>query len=78
MSDVSTRFLIAPEQAASKFLTDMRIAADRQYRVWRQALELGISDSTLTPSDRRELIGPHPLEDYFYGALIGIQAAGTP
>ena len=77
MSDVSTRYLIAPEQAVSKFLTDMRLAADRFYRRWRQTLELGISDSALTPPDRRELLAPHPLEDYFYAALIGLQAAAV-
>jgi hypothetical protein len=75
MSAFSSRFLIAPDTAVHKFLVDMRLAAERSYRSWKEALESGFSKTSLAPADRAELLQPHPLEDYFYAGLIGLQAA---
>lgn len=77
MSAVATRFLIAPDAAVRKFLVDMRIAAERSYRNWKQVLEDGFAKTTLSPSERRELLNPHPLEDYYFAGLIGLQAAAV-
>jgi hypothetical protein len=77
MSAVSSRFLIAPEAAIQKFLVDMRLAAERSYPSWKQALESGFAKTSLAPADRQALLNPHPLEDYFYAGLIGLQAAAA-
>ncbi|MGE4063028.1 MAG: hypothetical protein AB7E79_06630 [Rhodospirillaceae bacterium] len=77
MTAFRSRFLIAPEPAIRKFLVDMRLAAERSYRPWKQALEDGFAKTSLAPADRRELLKPHPLEDYFYAGLIGLQAAAV-
>lgn len=77
MSGFSSRFLIAPETAVQKFLVDMRLAAERSYRSWKEALEGGFAKTPLAPADRAELLKPHPLEDYFYAGLVGLQAAAV-
>lgn len=74
---MSSRFLIAPDTAVQKFLVDMRLTAERSYRPWKQALEDGFAKTTLSPAERRELLTPHPLEDYHYAGLIGLQAAAV-
>ena len=75
MSALNSRFPIAPETAVQKFLVDMRLAADRVFRAWKQALEDGFAKTSLSPEERRDLLKPHPLEDYFYAGLVGLQAA---
>lgn len=77
MSAVSTRFLIAPDAAVEKFLVDMRLTAERSYRIWTQTLDSGFAKTALSSADRRDLLKPHPLEDYFYAGLIGLQAAAV-
>jgi len=77
MSAVSSRFLIAPEAAIRKFLVDMRLAAERSYPSWKQGLESGFAKTSLAPADRQALLQPHPLEDYFFAGLIGLQAAAA-
>jgi hypothetical protein len=77
MSAFSSRFLIAPETAVQKFLVDMRLTAERSFRPWKEALEAGFSKTSLAPADRAELLKPHPLEDYFYAGLIGLQATAV-
>jgi hypothetical protein len=75
MLAVSSRFSIAPEAAVQKFLVDMRLAGERSYRSWKQALDDGFAKTSFSPADRLALLKPHPLEDYFFAALIGLQAA---
>ncbi|MGE3335019.1 MAG: hypothetical protein AB7I36_15345 [Rhodospirillaceae bacterium] len=77
MSAFSSRFLITPETAVQKFLVDMRLTAERSYRCWKDALEAGFAKTPLAPADRAALLKPHPLEDYFYAGLIGLQAAAV-
>lgn len=77
MSAFKSHFLIAPDTAVRKFLVDMRLAADRSYRPWVQALGDGFAKTSLAAADRAALLKPHPLEDYFYAALIGLQAAAV-
>lgn len=77
MSAFSSRFLIAPDAAVQKFLVDMRLTAERSYGAWKQVLDDGFAKTPLTPADRRDLLKPHPLEDYFYAGLIGLQAAAV-
>lgn len=77
MSHLNFQFSIAPEAAVQKFLVDMRLAADRLYRGWKQALEDGFAKTSVSPAERRELLKPHPLEDYFYAGLIGLQATAV-
>lgn len=74
MSALNSRFSIAPDTAVQKFLVDMRLAADRLFRGWKQTLDDGFSKTSVSPAERRELVKPHPLEDYFYAGLIGLQA----
>ncbi|MGE3476906.1 MAG: hypothetical protein AB7H70_13980 [Rhodospirillaceae bacterium] len=77
MSAFSSRFLIAPETAVQKFLVDMRLTAERSFRSWKQALETGFARTALAAADRAALLKPHPLEDYFYAGLVGLQAAAV-
>lgn len=77
MSALNSKFSIAPEAAVQKFLVDMRLAADRLCRGWKQALEDGFAKTSVSPVERRELLKPHPLEDYFYTGLIGLQATAV-
>jgi hypothetical protein len=69
--------LIAPEAAVQKFLVDMRLAGERSYRSWRQALDDGFAKTSFSPADRNDLLKPHPLEDYFFAGLVGLQAAAV-
>lgn len=77
MSASQSRFSISPEDAVRKFLVDMRVAAERAFRTWKGALLDGFDATTFTAPERDELLKPHPLEDYFSAALIGLQAAGA-
>ncbi len=77
MSAFSSRFSIAPATAVQKFLVDMRLTAERSFRAWKQALDAGFAKTALAPADRAALLKPHPLEDYFYAGLIGLQAAAV-
>jgi len=77
MSAVGSRFSIAPEAAVRKFLVDMRLAAERSYRSWKQALDDGFAKTSFSPADRLALLKPHPLEDYFIAGLIGRQAVAV-
>lgn len=77
MSFLSRRFLIAPDAAVRKFLVDMRLTAERSYGAWKQVLDGGFAKTTLSAGDRRDLLKPHPLEDYYYAGLIGLQAAAV-
>ncbi|MCA0201423.1 MAG: hypothetical protein LCH56_11380 [Proteobacteria bacterium] len=77
MSAFSSRFLITPETAVQKFLVDMRLTAERSFRSWKLAVDAGFAKTNLAPADRTALLKPHPLEDYFYAGLIGLQAAAV-
>jgi hypothetical protein len=77
MFAVSSRFSIAPETAVQKFLVDMRLAGERSYRSWKQALDAGFAKTSFSPADRLDLLKPHPLEDYFFAGLVGLQAAAV-
>jgi hypothetical protein len=77
MSALSRRFLIAPDAAVEKFLVDMRLTAERSYGPWMEVLQSGFAKTTLSAADRRDLLKPHPLEDYFYAGLIGLQAGAV-
>lgn len=77
MSAFSSRFLIAPDAAVEKFLVDMRVTAERSYGAWMQVLDSGFAKTALSAADRRALLKPHPLEDYFYAGLIGLQTAAV-
>ncbi len=77
MSASPSHFSILPETAAHKFLVDMRLAADRLFRGWNRALESGFAKTSLSPAERRALLNPHPLDDYFYAGLVGLQAVAV-
>jgi len=77
MSVLSRRFSIAPDAAVEKFLVDMRLTAERSYGAWIEVLQSGLAKAALSAADRRDLLKPHPLEDYFYAGLIGLQAGAV-
>jgi hypothetical protein len=61
--------------AVDRFLAAMKRATERSYPAWLAVLEDGLADCTLNYETHRAVFDMHPLEDYYFAAAVGLEAA---
>jgi hypothetical protein len=67
--------LCTPNLAVERFLVAMERAAARSFSAWRDAYEDGLADCALDYETRRAVYDAHPLEDLYFAAAVGLEAA---
>lgn len=67
--------LCTPTLAVERFLVAMARAAKRSYPTWLAAYEDGLADCALDYESRRGVYDAHPLQDLYFAAVVGLEAA---
>jgi len=68
------RLAIEPKTAIAKFLTDVRIYTDRAWRPFNCVLCESLAACGLSRAERHAILDLHPIEDFFFGAMIALHA----
>jgi hypothetical protein len=63
------------KEAVAHFLTAMAAVSAQAFPGWQRVLNDGLSDCTLNIDDRRALFELHPIDDYFFAAVVALEAA---
>jgi hypothetical protein len=61
--------------AVSHFLKEMESAAARTYPAWSRILDDALAECSLQYEERRSLLDVHPIDDYYYAAVVALEAA---
>jgi hypothetical protein len=75
VAGVSGKEPITPAEAVESFLGDMIAAAERTFPNWRQRLVPSIEECCTGYDMRRAVLDQHPLEDYYFAGVVGLEAA---
>lgn len=70
----SLRTCTAP-RAVERFLVSMRKAADSSFPAWCEVLKAAVGDCALSYDIRRAVFDMHPIDDYYFAAAVGKEAA---
>jgi hypothetical protein len=62
-------------QAVEAFLKAMKSTAAATFPGWRQILTDGLAECDLDHDTRRAVLDQHPLDDYYFAAVVGMEAA---
>ena len=62
-------------RAVEHFLVAMRKAADSSFPAWCEVLKSAIGDCALSYDIRRAVFDQHPIDDYYFAAAVGKEAA---
>ena len=60
--------------AVANFLTAMMGVSARLYPGWQKLLNDALTDCTLSFDERRNLFEMHPVDDYFFAAVVALEA----
>lgn len=70
-----------PENAAEAraavgyFLKEMESVAARTYPAWSRTLHDALAECSLGYDERRSLLEAHPIDDYYFAAVVALEAA---
>src|SRR5262245_29614867 len=67
--------LVEPPRAVARFLADMGTVAGRTFAGWQETLLDGIDGCALTVDQRRAVLDVHPLDDYYFAAVVALEAS---
>jgi hypothetical protein len=73
-SPISPLLPIDAKTAIGKFLVDIRLASERSWRVWNKLLTEAMVECALPPQARRMVLEVNPVEDFFFAAMVALQA----
>jgi hypothetical protein len=62
-------------EAVAYFLDAMTAVAARTYPCWHRTLNEALADCSLGFDDRRSLFEIHPVDDYYFAAVVALEAA---
>ena len=62
-------------EAVTHFLIAMTAVAERTYPAWSRILHDALADCALSYDDRRGLFEVHPVDDYYFAAVVALEAA---
>lgn len=66
---------VEARQAVEHFLNEMAGVAARLYPAWSRTLNDAFSEYSLSYDERRSLFELHPIDDYFFAAVVALEAA---
>ena len=66
---------VEAREAVGHFLDSMAGVAARLYPAWSRILNDGFSDCSLNYDERRSLFELHPIDDYFFAAVVALDAS---
>ncbi len=66
---------IDPKVAVSRFLKDIKKAADKTFPRWQDILVEGIEECPLSYDMRRTIFDIHPIDDYYFAGAVALEAA---
>lgn len=66
---------VEAKDAVSHFLTAMQGVSARLYPGWQKLLNDALSECDLTFDERRNLFEMHPVDDYFFAAVVALETA---
>ncbi len=62
-------------EAVRHFLSEMGSVAARTYPAWIRVLDDGLAECALDYDERRSLLEVHPIDDYYFAAIVALEAA---
>ncbi len=62
-------------EAVSHFLREMERVAARTYPGWSRTLDDALAECSLHYDERRSLLEVHPIDDYYFAAVVALEAA---
>jgi hypothetical protein len=62
-------------EAVHHFLTEMTRVAARLFPAWSKTLDGALAECQLNYDERRALLEIHPVDDYFFAAVVALEAA---
>jgi len=74
-SAISLKPEVTPLAAATGFLKAMARVAKRDFPAWEKTLKVGIEDCAMNYDQRRAVLEIHPLDDYYFAAVVALEAA---
>lgn len=66
---------VEAKDAVANFLTAMAGVAARLYPAWQKILNEALADCALDFDERRNLFEMHPVDDYFFAAVVAMETA---
>jgi hypothetical protein len=77
--NATSQFSLSPgctsQRAVASFLAAMGRAAARSFPAWRDVLKSGLDECALDYDTRRAVYDIHPLDDLYFAAVVGQEAA---
>jgi hypothetical protein len=62
-------------EAVRYFLNEMTLVAARTFPAWNRLLDDGLAECSLNYDERRGLLEVHPIDDYYFAAVVALEAA---
>src|SRR4051812_42670464 len=62
-------------EAVGYFLKEMERVAARTYPAWSKTLDDALKDCSLNYDERRALLDVHPIDDYYFAAVVALEAS---
>jgi len=72
---ISSKPVVEPKAAVTRFLSDMARAAKRTFPSWHETLTVGIEECPLSFDDKRSVLEVHPLDDYYFAGVVALEAS---
>jgi hypothetical protein len=66
---------VEAREAVQHFLNAMAEVAARTYPVWSSTLNDALSECSLNYDERRALFELHPIDDYYFAAIVALEAS---